>query len=353
MHIYIILFSFLPIVPENSSFDENLDPDDNLSLNRNVCQYLSIDSFNALNLSDSVNFSILNQNSQSFHAKKSKLESFLMSLKHEFHSLIITETWNHENIIDLCHLDNFNAVHTFRQNSLPSHGGIGGGVSVFANSNLYKVRKIDELSICDSHIETCVAKIISKRTNFNCIILGVYRPPSGMICNFIDALEMILSHLTMQNSTIILAGDMNINISNENSNDTANYLSVLNSFGFYSVITLPTRFPNNSNNPTTLDHIFLNRIKSSRGIIFTYDISDHCGTSLFFEKNEPRQNLGFKTSFRLCSDRIVSSMEAALAATNWDILLNINDPNLQFKVFHDYIKKVREPRIRSAHIPQP
>ena len=274
---------------------------------------------------------------QSFHAKKSKLEAFLSSLKHNFHSIVITETWNHVNNIDLCHLENFDAVHTFRANSLPSHGGIGGGVSIFANSNFYKIRKLSELSICNQHLETCVAEIFNPHTKYLYVVVGVYRPPSGIIRDFVDTLETILSHPTIQNYTVILTGDMNIDISSDNNNHSDDYLTALNSFGFYSKITLPTRFSNNFNSAATLDHIFLNKIKPTKGIVFAYDFSDHCGTSLFFETNEPRQNHGTKIFFRLCSDLNIASLEAAFTATNWDTLLNVNNPNIQFENFHDYI----------------
>ena len=145
----------------------HIDPDGNFDTGSNRCNYYTIDQLNLSFNNDDGTYLLLNQNVQSFHAKQSLLEAFLESISLPFHSIVLTETWNQQKYLNLCMIENFSAVHTYRD--LPNRndnarGGLGGGVSVFTNSSIYDITKIDTLSICNSTIETCVARIY--RTNY-------------------------------------------------------------------------------------------------------------------------------------------------------------------------------------------
>ena len=328
------------------SFHDDIDPDLNLLMNENdrSCHYHTISEYNLTNnnFPNLNSFSLFNQNMQSFQAKKSKLESFLSSLNQEFHSIVLTETWNTREFVNLCFIDNFNAVHTYRPLYNSNHGGVGGGVSIFSLKTLYKISKIENLSLCNAHIETCVAEVSSLQSNGQIIIVGVYRPPRGSVSDFLIELEGILSSIFLQNKSVIIAGDININITNENDVVVDQYLSLLNSLNFLSAITKPTRFSyqNNSAAPTgaTLDHIFINKIIPFRATIFTYDISDHCGTALSYSTNwTPKSNSTSKIVFRPYSDHNLSLLEEKLSGTNWDVLLGDDDANMQFEKFYLYL----------------
>jgi len=221
-----------------------LDPDNILNSNESTCRSCTIDEYNAnyLDNYDINTFSLLNQNIQSFNAKKSKLEAFLNAIKHDFHSMVLTETWNCENYLGMCVIENFDAIHTYRQNNNNRNSPIvGGGVSIFSNHKLYDIQKIDALSLCTDHLETCVARLNNKYYNIYYII-GIYRPPRGNKLEFIHSLENILSNDSLSNQKMIIAGDMNLNISDTNDNYVYRYLSMLTSFNFFSAITKPTHF---------------------------------------------------------------------------------------------------------------
>jgi len=147
-----------------------LDPDNILNSNESTCRSCTIDEYNAnyLDNYDINTFSLLNQNIQSFNAKKSKLEAFLNAIKHDF--------------------------------------------------------------------------LNNKYFNDTYYIIGICRPPRGNKLEFIHSLENILSNDSLSNQKMIIAGDMNLNISDTNDNYVYRYLSMLTSFNFFSAITKPTHF---------------------------------------------------------------------------------------------------------------
>ena len=328
-----------------NEFFDTIDPENQLNLNVEACKYYTIDQFNSSFDSDAGNYLILNQNLQSFNAKKTAFEGFLDSLSVQFHTIVLTETWNELKYLNLCKIDNFDAEHTFRNSAQRSSGGIGGGISIFANSSLYYIKKIDELSICNSTIETCVTKI-SNKSNIEIVhfIVGVYRPHTDNVENFIVALQEILSNDLLQNKTIILAGDMNINLMNHNTNYVNHYISMLNSLNFVQAINKPTRFPDGSNsiyNPSCLDHIFINKLTTFTAPIFFTDISDHCGTALCIKtERQPQSNIISKLKFRLINDENLSIFETKLAQTNWDFVIDTQNVNEQYIAFKNHVNNM-------------
>ena len=104
----------------------HLDPDLNLNIADRCCNY-TIDQFNSKFKSHLKNYSLYNHNLQSFHSKLSSFQTFLESIDHKFHSIVVTETWNTPNNVNLCHLDNYTSVHTYRKPSSSHRGGPGGG----------------------------------------------------------------------------------------------------------------------------------------------------------------------------------------------------------------------------------
>ena len=315
----------------------NIDPDTNLNLNANACRYFTIEQFNLSFSSDTGKYFLLNQNVQSFNAKQAVFEAFIDSLNAPLHTIVLTETWNDSKSLQLCKIENFEAIHTYR--NTPHRGG---GVTIFANSSLYNINKINELSYCNESIETCVAHIsrIDNKDNAH-IIIGVYRPCHANDNNFIDMLQGILSNELLHNKTIILAGDMNIDLLKHNDNYANHYLCMLKSLNFNQIINKATRFPSgpHSFNPTCLDHIFINKFIQFTGPVFFADISDHCGSALFFKFYDIQLTVDpkKKITFRLINEQNLSNFEAKIAQTDWNHLMAINDVNEQFSAFQNHV----------------
>ena len=327
----------------NDNFDRNIDPTENLLISDD-CNYYTIDEFNVTFENFTNDYLLLNQNIQSFHSKHSKLDSFLESIKPKFHSIVLTETWNSADNVSLCYLDNYTAVHNHRESN-PRRGGPGGGVSIFSKSNLFTMKRLDDLCFCTATIETCVAEVYCKNNNsFSHVIVGIYRPHSDSVENFNSALSSILSHDSLKHKTIIIAGDMNVNITASGADSIDEYLNVLSSFNFFPAITKPTRFTfsDQVTGSTTLDHIFINRILTFSSAIFSFDLSDHCGTaiSLPLYDSSVYQTKLFKKSFRPYSENNFTKLAQKLFETNWGLLLNSEDVNSQFEDFVNYVNRI-------------
>ena len=327
-------------------FFGHIDPEANLFISADTCKYYTVDDYTS-SFSDPNQYSLLNQNMQSFHAKKDQFEAFMAAVNQSFHSIVLTETWNKSNNLTLCNLEGYDSVHTYRTLPCPSRGGPGGGISVFAKSALYKLKKIDELSLCNPTIETCVAQLFHKelKDTVGHFIVGVYRPHTDSIENFTDSLQQILAHAILQNKTIILTGDFNINITGTRNTPIQNYLSLLNSLNFIPVVTKPTRFPSDNRSshlPTTLDHIFINKIVQFNSAIFDYDLSDHCGTTLncylYGLQTNATENR-HKITFRPYSENNFARLEHELLTTDWNIVLQSEEANDQFEAFFNHINR--------------
>ena len=327
----------------------HIDPDSNLDTGSNRCNYYTVDQFNLSFSNDDGNYLLLNQNVQSFHAKQPLLEAFLESISLSFHSIVLTETWNQQKYLNLCMIENFSGIHTYRD--LPdrtgsARGGPGGGVSVFTNSTFYDIKKIDMLSICNPTIETCVARIYRKNNTFiEHFLVGVYRPHTDTAENFILALHELLSNDLLRNKTVIIAGDLNINLLDRNNSHVCQYLAMLNSLNFVQTINKATRFPNGSMsmyNPSCLDHISINKITPYTAAIFFADISDHCGSGLHLklEDTPVTANKKHKVSFRLTNDQNIANFETKISQINWNFLSTLSDVNQQFLAFYACINSI-------------
>ena len=117
--------------------------------------------------------------------------------------LVISETWNNENIAQLCQLDGYTGHHVFRKNTV-TRGGVGGGVSIFTDRK-FTAAKIDELCICDQTIELCSLRI-DMPDNKYIVILGIYKPHSDTLHNFTEKLKAFA-----QKSLICFAKDVFFN----------------------------------------------------------------------------------------------------------------------------------------------
>ena len=325
----------------------NIDTDNNIELDVDACKYFTVSEFNSNFGDDAGHYFLLNQNIQSFNSKQAIFEAFLNSLSHMPNSIVLTETWNDSNNLSLCKIDSFDAVHTHRERpDNRNHGTIGGGVSVFVNSTKYEIEKIINLSLCNENIETCVAKINKiGNTDNDHYIVGIYRPRHVNDDFFISSLLEILSSEILANKTVILAGDINIDLLKQNDRYVNEYLCMLQSLNFIQIINKATRFPAGSNstyNPSCLDHIFINKFTQFSGPIFFADISDHCGSALYFKfDNDPvTVDIKHKITFRLQNDQNISKFETKIAQTDWDFISTISDVNEQFSTFYNYVNNI-------------
>ena len=171
----------------------------------------------------------------------------------------------------------------------------------------------------------------------------IYRHPCNNHPTFFEALDEKLQIINNRRSTAMVMGDFNIDLSGDNNRSLlADYLQILQSNAFVSIVNLPTRITPTSQ--TIIDHIFTNdSVSVITPGIFKYQISDH--RPIFCTLTDTKlKTSGIKASYTL---RNTSSLDrqnflndlndALLPVTHNFTLLT---PDKQYNNFDAYFTKV-------------
>ena len=162
------------------------------------------------------------------------------------------------------------------------------GINIFICEKFVST-KTENLSICKDEIQSCEVKV--QLNHEFLLIIGIYRPHSGTVLNFIETLESFYEHPDFLKSwPVFIAGDFNINILSENNSNVIIFMSSLQSNFFLPAITKATRFsPCENENilSTSLDNIWINTLNAFTSGILDYDISDHSQTFIIFFTSKP------------------------------------------------------------------
>ncbi len=149
----------------------------------------------------------------------------------------------------------------------------GGGLICYARM-AYDFTLIEESQICTPDIESFWVKLSLKSARPTFINV-FYRPPDGLVSNFIDKIvEDMTRHVTNSASDILMMGDANI--------DTAKYSYhhntlklFLSTYNFKQLIDRPTQITDTT--CTIIDHFYTNNqdLYSHRATLEP-GLSDHC-----------------------------------------------------------------------------
>lgn len=260
---------------------QRVDPDANLfnsiydSLSvTDQSLYYSVDEFNGMYTDNSNCLRLCNYNIRSFNSNQEMFFSFMQTLKVTFNVIVLTETrFTNETG---CPIEGYKGYHSFRSVSR------GGGVSVYCDSG-FTVQRIEQLSIVNDVIETCVTRISMNGRSI--YIIAVYRPPGGSVHLFSESLLEILNDPHVRNQESLITGDFNVNLIEYENLGAAisNFVHSLFSLNFLAIITKPTRFPcgGQPGSPSLLDHIWYNRHSVTHSGIILFDQTDHLPTFIF------------------------------------------------------------------------
>ena len=192
-----------------------IDPDNNHFNNYTVnFTSHSMDSFARNSNMNNSSLNIMHHNSRSImhDGRLSEYETFFKAINNPFKILIFTETWLTECKTDLCNFQGFSSIHLLRP--VDQHIDFkerGGGISIFLHNSIeYKHRT--DLEVISPYMECCFIEL-----NFNnkkYIIAGIYRIPNTDINLFLEKFNEIIEPLKV-NSEIIILGDYNINLLND------------------------------------------------------------------------------------------------------------------------------------------
>ena len=241
----------------------------------------------------------------------------------------MTET--HFTSLSQQNISGYDPFHTIRDSETAS-----GGISLFFAKNL-NAKKIECLSFSNSTIEVCTAEF--KLGNQQAAVVGVYRPHSDTIDNFNLLFSNILCNKLLKNKICIIMGDLNICLLKPN-DPNLNFANVLFSYHFMPLITKATRFPQiDGEQPSCLDHIWINKFFDLDAGIISIDVSDHLPTFVNLKVETKKPNEKIKIQFRVVNDLNKIKFKNLVLNFDWNNIKS-NNTNLYAEKFVETVDKL-------------
>lgn len=264
-------------------------------------------------MSDSHNFKILAFNIRSIRKNFTKFLVAFKRLKIEVDVIILSECWLGSNPI-------IGQIPGYDSYATTNNHNRAGGVVAYTKTGLNAV--VNEFSIKDC--ESLKIEIPNIAT-----VLGIYRSPSFTNINtFCNSLSKAIEKLS-NDVSIIIAGDLNINIESPLDKLGSEYLCLMTEYGLLPAINKPTRLK------TCLDHIFVkSNSQIMQGLIAKTDVTDHCITifgvtlSTLVHKQQVNRHITM-TDFKAVAN--------TLHNTDWSCIMNEQNVNQAVDLFHNLI----------------
>ena len=185
---------------------------------------------------------------------QSQLPSNLFSLSNDYTLVRLDRNWNDSN----------------NPNLLPKKGG--GVCTYIKNSIDFSETSHATMNRSLKDIEIQWISIFQK-PNITILVGNCYRPPQGIIDNFLETLEDLINSLDLNRIKLFLMGDFNIDIVEKDNDIIKRFLNLMKQFGLKQFIDEPTRYSTNKN--SILDLIFSNSDIISKVGVHNVNISDH------------------------------------------------------------------------------
>ena len=306
----------------------------------NSCQYFGLGDFQSLVKGCLSEFSCLSINIRSLAGKIDELRDFISDVNHDSFRLdliTIQEIWTIPSHFNM-NIEGYQPlISKLRKHKDPLDRNLGGGIGIWVkNSHSYEV--IESLSIFNEKVfESLFIRVNTVRNRFK-IIGNIYRAPGSSINEFNETLNKLLLDISYDSilskaEEVQLLGDVNINLLNfEKHNGTSDYVNTLQTHGFKSLITLPSRISEHS--ATLIDHISSNSKDLSNSIsgLIQVHLSDHLP---IFNIRLKRENSVNKKLIRVRNMKRsnIEKFRNALLELDWsDVMLELN-PHLAFTNF--------------------
>lgn len=202
-----------------------------------------IQDIHALNTfinNNNIVLNILHTNIRSASKNFDEFQLLLNEISHNIDILILTETWTISDV-------NYFSIKGYKTYFNESHYNQNDGVLIFIKDSLSHTMEVIK---CDFELNYNIIRLNIKLKYNNLSISAIYKSPSISEQNFIKFLSDYINN-RCKSITEIIVGDININILNNNDNNSLEYLDLMYSSGFRSYINKPTR------EKSCLDHIFV------------------------------------------------------------------------------------------------
>jgi len=316
------------------NINNNIDPDRNFSPQPTRCKYYSPHSFSKLQHMKSFhpNFSVLHSNIRSLKRNLDQFQNHLLSeLNFHFHIIAVTETRIYNE--DIRHLNVTLANYNFEFVPTPLAAG---GVGMYIDDTL--PYKVIEKTANEAFQALWLEIQLPKKPNVICgVIYRQHNSPERFLTYFEQTIERIIS----AGKTILVLGDMNINILKaETCRYAQRFLNSLQSYYLLPTIDKPTRVYNNS--ATLIDNIFTNKLDNNflSGNIVS-DLTDHFTQFCIFSSSTKIIQTA-KVVTRDYSKFSNSKFLHDISLINWNLVLpdSNNDVNNLFSMFYNKLNKI-------------
>lgn len=226
--------------------------------------------------------------------------------------IVLTEHNMKQNEIERLNISNFDVTANFSRQHLNK-----GGVLILSNKEIswrkMEIPSLDSL-LEERQFEFCMTKFVVGQIRF--ILVGIYRSPSTSVDIFLDRLEYLIERINKNNSQIIIAGDLNINVL-VNNKDHTNLKHLLKRNNMYYTVNFPTRVFNNS--VSALDNFLTNFRRDHiriEGLITL--LSDHDGQIFeILNGNESQHNKHISEIRHDFSKTNIESFQMSLEQETW------------------------------------
>lgn len=288
--------------------------------------YVTLEKLGALLSTKKNGLSFLHLNAQSARNKEDQITALISTIRSEPHVLMMTETWYR----DESEVLRSPGYETFFLNR-PTK--IGGGVLMMAKNSV-KCRLVHEFS----HVTNDYEILTVQSDGF---VYGVlYRPPSGNKSNFLVFLDTYLRWVGDTGSTLVLAGDLNIDVAKP-SESQLELCQVIESNGFSNVITIPTRIDKNT---ATLIDMFITNIEASKCLsgVLSAPISDHLPIFMLINEtvNCAPAQLREPIVIQDINEYTLAAFRKEISLTDWSGVYCEQEPEAAYDIFHDKLIRV-------------
>lgn len=200
---------------------------------------------------------ILYVNARSMKTKMDEID--IIVADQDINVIVISETWVRREETKYYNFKNFHSIYASREKR-------GGGLGIFIHKNL-------EFEILDK-MEQELSYLAVRLSTINFVISGIYRPPSFRKESFYNIIDEKLENLSKLKCKSLLLGDINIDISKQNNNDTKRLMDIYSS-NCFDLCNKGVSTRVSDNTTSLIDHIITNSSEKIEVSLKDSPISDH------------------------------------------------------------------------------
>lgn len=247
--------------------------------------------------------------------------------EHSFDLIGVSETWlSRDYPSEYVAINNYQLVRADR----PTRGG---GLGVYIK-NGFKYKMYHKNNSFESGLEQLWLKVKVKK-KYSIGLCVVYKQPNVNL-NCLDDFYEVLERIYTEVDSIIIIGDININLLNEKSNDSIYFKNILVNFNLNQMVTEPTRITENSESLIDIICVSDNLLVKSCENIEMHNVTDHMLTSCNIIVREDFPDDG-KKYFRNFNNLDYANFGNEAIELNWNEIYIKNDINHKINLLNENI----------------